>query len=93
MTYKIQPYTYQRAKELGVIVVPSLFTNKKIDVLDRKHNFICSVGASGYYDYPTHIAVKEKEYADERKRLYKMRHKRDRHITGSKGYYADNLFW
>jgi len=93
MTYEIQPYTYKQAKKLGVRVVPSLFTNKKIDVLDWNYNFICSVGASGYGDYPTYIETRGKEYADKRRMLYKKRHEKDRHIMGSKGYYADNLLW
>jgi len=34
-----------------------------------------------------------KEYADERRRLYKMRHEKDRNKVGSPGFYADKLLW
>jgi len=34
-----------------------------------------------------------KKIADERKRLYKIRHKKDRLVKGSPGYYADQLLW
>jgi hypothetical protein len=34
-----------------------------------------------------------KKIADERRRLYKIRHKKDRSVKGSAGYYADKLLW
>jgi hypothetical protein len=47
----------------------------------------------GYNDYPTFIRKKGIEYADVRRRLYKMRHEKDRHERGTAGYYADKLLW
>jgi hypothetical protein len=44
-------------------------------------------------DYPSYIKANGKEYADERRRLYKIRHDADRKIRGSDGYYADKLLW
>jgi hypothetical protein len=44
-------------------------------------------------DYPTYILYCGKEFANERKKLYKIRHKKDRNIKGSRGYYADKILW
>ena len=91
--YEILPYTELQANRLGVRVTASKNPSKKIDVFDWNGNFICSVGAKGYKDYPTYLKLNGKEYADEKRRLYKIRHQKDRKIIGSKGYYADNLLW
>ena len=97
--YQIQPYTYSKASLLGVTVAPSKNPLKKLDVFDLDGNYICSVGArqkskNEYYsDYPTYLKTKDKAYADERRRLYKIRHQHNRHEKGSAGYYSDNLLW
>ena len=52
-----------------------------------------SVGARGYGDYPTYMKEKGKEYADERRRLYKIRHNKHREKLGTASYYADKLLW
>ena len=92
MAYSITNYTKSQAKKLGVVVKPSSIKGKKIDVFknDKK---IASVGALGYSDYPTYMKTKGKAYADERRRLYKIRHSKDRNVKGSDGYYADKLLW
>jgi hypothetical protein len=91
--YFIKPYTYKKAKQLNVIVKPSTNRTKKIDVFDKFGNKITSVGARGYADYPTYLNMFGKAYADKRRKLYKIRHNKDRHIKGSAGYYADQLLW
>lgn len=90
--YIIKPYTYRQAQKLGVTVVPSRTKGKKIDVYKRGIK-ICSIGAKGYGDYPTYLALFGKAYANERRRLYKIRHQKDRHIKNTAGYYADKLLW
>ena len=90
--YKIKRYTYNQAKKLGVQVKPSKLKGKKIDVF-KNGKKVASVGARGYNDYPTYIQKKGKKYADERRRLYKIRHKNDRTKRGTAGYYADKLLW
>ena len=92
MPYKIKPYTKAQARKLGVQVKPSKVKGKKIDVF-KNGKKIVSVGAIGYNDYPTYIQKKGKKYADERRRLYKIGHNKDRKIRGSAGYYADKLLW
>lgn len=90
MKYSITDYTKTKAKELGVVVKPSTNKKKKIDVF-QKGEKIASVGANGMNDYPTWLQLKGKAYADERRRLYKIRHQNDR-FSGN-GKWADKLLW
>jgi hypothetical protein len=93
LEYEIKPYSYKQAKRLGVKIEPSKNPKKKIDVFDWNKQFICSIGAKGYSDYPTYLVEKGKEYADNRRRLYKIRHNKDRSKLGSPGYYSDQILW
>ena len=89
----IQTHTKkQQAKKLGVVVKSSSVKGKKIDVF-KDGKKVASVGALGYFDYPTYMKEKGKAYADERRRLYKIRHSKDRNVKNSDGYYADKLLW
>jgi len=103
-SYKITNYTYKQAKRLGVVVKPSLDKTKKIDVYrtsktgtDKKNNKtmkkIASVGANGMNDFPTYIQKKGLTFAKTRRRLYKMRHEKDRKTKWSRGWLADKLLW
>jgi hypothetical protein len=92
MTYTITKYTYKQAKKLGVTVKPSTNKTKKIDVY-KKGKKVASIGAADMNDFPTYMKLKGKKYAQTRRKLYKMRHERDRHVKGSNGYYADVLLW
>jgi hypothetical protein len=92
MPYQITQYTRDQARKLGVSVKHSTNPDKKIDVFKNGEK-IASVGAMGYGDYPTYMRTRGKEYADERRRLYKIRHTSDRNIKGSNGFYADRLLW
>jgi hypothetical protein len=92
MVYKIKPDTYKRAKKLGVLVKPSTNKTKKIDVF-KNNQKIASVGANGMNDYPTYIQKRGLQYAKTRRRLYKIRHEKDRKEKGTAGYYADQLLW
>jgi len=91
--YHILPYTYKQAKKIGVLIYPSDNKRYKLEVYDNNGFFLCYVGASGYSDYPHYILSHGKEYADERRRLYKIRHAKDRQIIGSRGFFADQLLW
>ena len=90
--YSIKKYTRDQAAKLGVVVKPSTNHDKKIDVF-KDDVKVASCGANGYNDYPTYVQTKGKEYADERRRLYKLRHNEDRNKKGTPGYYADKLLW
>ena len=91
--YDIKPYSYKQAEKLGVKIAPSTQKGKKIDVFDYNNQYILSIGGKGYKDYPTYLLEKGKEYADNRRRLYKIRHEKDRKVLGSAGYYADKILW
>jgi len=93
MPYRITSYTKGKAKSLGVIIKPSTVKGKKIDVFNKKGDKLASIGAIGYGDYPTFVRKKGLEYADSRRRMYKIRHEKDRHKAGTAGYYADKLLW
>ena len=90
--YTITPYTYRKAKKLGLKVYPSSRTGKKIDVYKNGY-YVTSLGSRGYYDYPTYIKYFGKEYADKKRKLYKLRHNKDRKVRNSRGWLADNLLW
>jgi hypothetical protein len=90
--YTITNYTYTQAKKIGVTVKPSTNKTKKIDVYKRDKK-IASVGANGMNDFPTYIKKRGMNYAKTRRRLYKMRHERDRHTKWSRGWLADKLLW
>jgi hypothetical protein len=91
--YHITNYTYKRAKQLGVTVKPSTNKTKKIDVFSREHKKLASVGANGMMDFPTYQIKRGSKYANSRRKLYKIRHKKDRMKKGTAGYYADQLLW
>jgi len=91
--YEILPYTKAQARKINVVIKPSIKKGKKIDVFDKKGNFIVSIGASNYLDYPTYKMYFGNQIANERKRLYKIRHKKDRLVKYSAGWYADKLLW
>jgi hypothetical protein len=90
--YTIKNYTYKRAKRLRLQVKPSTNKTKKIDVY-KNHKKIASIGANGMNDYPTYIQKRGIKYAKTRRRLYKKRHEKDRHIKWSNGWLADKLLW
>lgn len=91
MDYQILPRTHEMAKHIGVTVRKSTNPNKKIDVF-KDGKKVASIGGAGYEDYP-HYLRKDKGIAEEKKRLYKLRHEKDRKVVGSPGWYADKLLW
>lgn len=90
--YIILPYTYQQAKKVNVKIERSDKPKYKLKVITQKGDIIYC-GAKGYNDYPTYMKKYGKEFADKRRKLYKMRHEKDRHQVGTPGYYADKLLW
>ena len=91
--YKITDYSKRQADKLGVYIKPSEKPKYKIDVYDKNQQYITSIGALHYSDYPTYIKTHGNDYATERRRLYKLRHNKDRHKPGSRGFYSDNILW
>ncbi len=91
--YQIKQYSRDRAQELNVKIKPSSNPAKNMQVFDKTDKFIASVGANGYSDYPTYLQQGDKALADKTKQFYKARHKKDRNVVGSAGYYADQILW
>jgi ribosomal protein L7/L12 len=94
--YKISEYSYRKAKELGVDILPAENKHKKIGVWKNgKH--IVDIGAKNYKSYPDYMDMEAKgevpkNYAVERRRLYKLRHKYDKG-GDSAGFYANKILW
>lgn len=90
--YVITDYTKAQANKLGVVVKPSSKKNKKIDVFknDKK---IASIGDINYLDYPNYIKRNGLEFANRRRELYRLRHKKDLSVVGSPGWLVSNLLW
>ncbi len=90
--YKITKYSKTQAKKLGVEIRPSANKTKKIDVY-KNNKKIASIGAIGYMDYPSFMEKNGIQYAKSRRKLYKIRHEKDRKVKGTAGYYADKILW
>ena len=73
------------------MIHPSTTPGKKIDVYAGKK--LASIGSVGYKDYPTFLKEDGKAIAEERRRLYHIRHKKDSSKKGTPGYYASKLLW
>jgi len=76
-------------KKLKVLIKPSTNKKKKIDVF-KDNKKIASIGAIGYNDYPNYLKI-DKNLADEKKKLYKLRHHKD--LNSKNGYYANKILW
>ena len=92
MSYKILPYSFKQADKLNVEIKPSTNKNKKIDVFQNGQK-IASIGAIGYNDKPTWTLKKGVDYANQRAKLYKERHRKDIKVKNSNGYFADKILW
>jgi hypothetical protein len=90
--YKILQYTKDRAHQYGVKVRPSQKKNKKIDVI-YNGDVIASVGDIRFLDYPNHIKLYGLDHANNRRRLYWIRHAKDIKKIGSAGFWAAVLLW
>jgi hypothetical protein len=91
--YKILPYTYNQAKKYNVIVKPSTRRNKKIDIYNKRGEYLTSAGNIGYFDYAYYLKYYGYQIANERRRLYKIRHQKDRTKKNTAGWFADKLLW
>ena len=74
-----------KAKKIGVSVRPSKTKGKKLDVYKNGVQ-VATIGDLAYDDFNTHKDP-------ERRRLYKIRHEKTRHIKGTPSYYADQILW
>jgi hypothetical protein len=87
--YVITSHTKERAKRAGLEVKPSTKSNKKLDVY-ANGELVASVGDRSYSDYGTYLKEEGKDVAEERRRLYHIRHKNNK---GLEGLLAKILLW
>jgi hypothetical protein len=73
--YEILPRTFKQAEKLGLHIMPSRYRKYKIDIYDMNSKYLFSGGDRKYSDYAHYIKSHGKKYADERRRLYHIRHK------------------
>jgi Mn-dependent DtxR family transcriptional regulator len=78
--YVITDWSKQQAKKLGVELRPSSNPKKKIDVY-KGGKKLASIGDINYQDYGMYLQTKGKAYADERRRLYRIRHKGENNFS------------
>lgn len=88
--YEIKNYSFKKAQELSLNIKPSTRKNKKIDVY-KEDDYLFSIGSIKNFDYPTYVLERGKAYAEERKRLYHIRHKKD--LKHFKGFVAMYILW
>ena len=88
--YNIPDYSFQKAAELGLTIKPSTRKGKKIDVY-KDDDYLVSIGSIKNFDYPTYVLEKGKAYAEKRKRLYHLRHKKD--LNHFKGFITMYILW
>lgn len=97
MGYRITEYSRKQARKLGVAIKPSTRPGKKIDVF-RNGKRIATIGAQGYNDYPTYLAMEKMGkvppgYANQRRKLYKLRHRSTIDKQHKNAYFADKILW
>jgi len=82
----------QNAMKLKVMIKPSNNEKKKLSIYKNGVK-VADIGASGYMDYDMYLRHFGKDYANERKRLYKIRHQKYRLIKDTPAYYSDRILW
>ena len=87
----ITEYTRNQAKKFGVSVKVSDNPLKKLDVF-KNGKKIASIGQRGAKDYGIYLIEKGEKYANERRRLYRIRHSSDI-SKGGNGLWASRLLW
>ena len=97
MVYTISEYSKMKAKELKVDIKPSKNKNKKINVY-KNNKKVASIGDVKYNDFPTYLNMEnkgmvEKGYANQRRKLYRIRHKKDIDNKNGNGYYSNKILW
>lgn len=96
--YIIKPYSYRQADKLGVQIFASDNPKKKIEVYDEDGNFITYIGDPNYLDYPSYMELEArgelpKGYAKERRRLYRIRHAKEKDKEGTAGFFSWHILW
>ena len=92
--YQITPRQESNATRENVIIFPAhKDSKKKIEVYSADGLYMFSIGDKRYKDYDIYLKEKGKEYADNRRRLYKIRHEKTRHKKFSPSWFSDRILW
>lgn len=86
----MNPLILKQAKKIGVEVTKATDIEKKLDVYYEGRK-IASIGDSDYDDYYSYLERDGKKVAEERRRLYKIRHEKD--FNHLRGFLAWVLLW
>jgi hypothetical protein len=94
MSYRITNYTKQQAAKHGLTVKPSQVKGKKISVY-KGDDYLGSVGSIGYDDFGVFKSKYGQVHANERRRLYHMRHRQEAGYNQkySRSWLASHLLW
>jgi hypothetical protein len=97
MSYPITAEIRTRAKAVGVDVKASSVKGKKLDAY-KDGIKQASFGAKGYKDYHLYKKEEGQSVANQKRKQYKSRHEKDRHIKYrngklTAGYLADRILW
>jgi len=90
--FKPDPAHFKNAKALGVEIKSSKIKGKKLDVF-KGDDKVATIGDLKYNDYRSYIKKDGLEYANERKRLYRIRHGSDMNKVGTPSYFANKILW
>lgn len=101
MSYIIRDWTKKQAKKYNLDIYPAENKKHKLEVYDKETgNFLGNIGAFGYNDYGQYLDMEKAElvpkgYADERRRLYHLRHSKERGFDTpyTKSWLARVLLW
>jgi hypothetical protein len=89
----ITPYTMKQAKKYGVMIKVSKNPLKKLDVFKNGVK-IASIGQRGAKDYGIYLIEKGEKYANERRRLYRIRHQGEGSMSrDTPAFWAWHLLW
>jgi len=97
----VNPYTNKlllaivnrKARKIGHKVKPSTRKGKKLDVFNKEGKKVASIGAVGYNDFLLYKKKEGSKKANERRKLYKIRHNKHRNKKGTPSYFADKILW
>ena len=97
MPYTITDAIRKKASAIDVTLKPSKNPTKKLDAY-KNGIFQCSFGQLGYKDYQLYLKNDGIEVANDKRRLYRVRHAKDRKIMYrdgklTAGYLADKILW
>ena len=83
--YKIMQYSFDRAKQLNLIIKPSKNKNKKLDLYNNDGVFLNSIGDINYFDFPYYLKLDVNNA--------KKRQQKGINIINSKQYLSSRILW